>query len=85
MKIARGLKAAAKSLLSGPKAESYRVAGKQVECPHCENILFHKHKASMNTSLSSLAKMEWADREVCALECANCSRIEWFYDDVQAE
>jgi len=34
MKIVAGLKAAAKSLVSGPKAESFRVAGKQVVCPH---------------------------------------------------
>jgi hypothetical protein len=28
--------------------------------------------------------LEWADREASVLVCANCSRIEWFYDDLAA-
>ena len=85
MKIGRGLKAAAKVLLSGPKAESFRAAGKLVECRHCENILFHKRKGSLNTAFSSLTSTEWSDREACILVCANCSRLEWFYDDLEPE
>lgn len=85
MRIAAGLKAAAKALVAGPKAQSFRAGGKVVECRHCENILFHKRKASLNTALSSLTSTEWADREACALVCANCSRIELFYDDLKPE
>jgi len=85
MKIIAGLKAAAKSLSTGPKAESFRAAGKQCECPHCENVLFHKKKASLNTALSSLSGTEWYDHEACILVCANCSRIGWFYDDLVAD
>ena len=84
MKIVAGLKAAAKAF-AGSKAESFRAGGKQVECPHCENILFHKRKASLNTAFSSLTNTEWADRQACVLVCANCSRIEWFYDDLEEE
>ncbi len=79
------MKAAAKAFVSDPKAESFRAAGKLVECRHCENTLFHKKKASLNTAFSSLAGTEWADKEVCVLVCANCSRMEWFYDDLKAE
>ena len=85
MKIVAGLKAAAKALVSGPPAESFRVAGKPVTCPHCGNTLFRRRKASLNTAASSATSTEWADREACALVCANCSRIEWFYDDVKPE
>jgi len=85
MKISRGLKAAAKALVSGPKAESFRAGGKVVECARCENILFHKKKISLNTAFSALSNTEWADRQACVLVCANCSRIEWFYDDLDAE
>lgn len=85
MKIVQGLKAAAKSLVSGPKAESFHAAGKQVECPHCENILFHKRKASLNTALSSLTNTEWTDRQACVLVCANCAHMVWFYDDLQSD
>lgn len=84
MKIAAGLKAAAKALVS-PRAESFRAGGKLVECAHCENVLFHKKKISLNTALSSLMSLEWADRQACVLVCANCSRIEWFYDDLKPE
>jgi predicted nucleic-acid-binding Zn-ribbon protein len=85
MNIVAGLKAAGKTLASGPKAESFRAAGKQIECPHCENILFHKKKVSLNTALSSLVNLEWTDREASVLVCANCSRIDWFYDDLTAD
>jgi hypothetical protein len=85
MKIGRGLKAAAKALFSGGSAESFRAGGKLVECRHCENILFHKRKASLNTALSSLTHTDWSDREACVLVCANCSRLEWFIDDLEAE
>ncbi len=85
MNIVAGLKAAAKSIATKPKAESFRAAGKLVECPHCENILFHKKKFSLNTAMSSLTGTEWTDREACVLVCANCSRIEWFYDDLAAD
>ena len=85
MKIAAGLKAAAKGFVAPPKAESFRVGGKLVECAHCENVLFHKRKASLNTALSSLTSSEWLDRQASVLVCANCSRIEWFYDDLKPE
>lgn len=85
MKIARGLKAAAKALVSPPKAESFRADGKLVECRHCENVLFRKRKASLNTALSSITGAEWTDAEACVLICANCSRMEWFYDDLAPE
>ena len=73
------------NILPRPKAESFRAAGKLVECRHCENILFHKRKASLSTALTALVNLEWTDREACVLVCANCSRIEWFYDDLEAE
>jgi hypothetical protein len=84
MKIVAGLKAAAKAFVV-PKAQSFRAGGELVECAHCENVLFHKKKASLNTAFSSLTNTEWSDREACILVCANCSRIEWFYDDIEEE
>lgn len=85
MKIIAGLKAAVKSLSAEPKAESFRVSGKQIKCLHCENILFHKKKASLNSARSSLSNTEWFDHEACILVCANCSHIEWFFDDIVSE
>jgi uncharacterized protein len=85
MKITRGLKAAAKALVAPAKADSFRAGGKLVECPHCENTLFRKRKASLNTALTSLTSMEWTDAEACVLVCANCSRMEWFYENLTAE
>lgn len=85
MNIVKGLKAAAKAFVSTPRGQSFHAAGKQVVCMHCENILFHKQKASLNRALSSLAGTEWLDKEACILTCANCSRLEWFYDDLKAD
>jgi RNase P subunit RPR2 len=68
------------ALLSGPKARSFRVVGKQVVCRHCENILFHDRKASLNTSASELFNVAWLDRQARVLICAHCTRLEWFHD-----
>ncbi len=85
MNITKGLKAAAKAFVSGPKPESFRAGGKLVACSHCENILFHSKKASLNRAFSSLAGTEWLDKEACVLVCANCSKMEWFFEDLNAE
>ena len=85
MNIIAGLKAAAKSLTDGPRAESFQAGGKQVACSHCENILFHKQRIILSTTGSALTNTEWLDRSVSVLVCANCSQIEWFYDDLKAD
>jgi len=46
---------------------------------------FHKKKASLNNALSSLSGTEYLNQEASVLICANCSRIEWFFDDLQPE
>jgi RNase P subunit RPR2 len=71
------------ALFSGPGARSFRVANQQVVCRHCQNILFHDRKASLNTSASELFNVAWLDRQARILICANCSRLEWFHDDAQ--
>ncbi len=85
MKLTAGLKAAAKALVSGPPAQSFHAAGKQVTCPHCGGTLFRRRKASLSTAASAATNTEWLDREACALVCANCSRIEWFNDDLKPD
>lgn len=69
------------ALFSGPAARSFHVEGKQVVCPHCENILFHDRRGSVNTAATELFNLAWSDRQARVLICANCSRMEWFYDD----
>lgn len=81
MNITSGIKAAVKALVSGAKPESFRIAGKQLVCPHCQEAQFLKRKISMNTALSALTDTQWASKEACALVCAKCAHIEWFEDD----
>jgi predicted nucleic-acid-binding Zn-ribbon protein len=68
------------ALFSSAPAKSFRVEGKQIVCPHCDNVLFHDRKASLNTAASELFNVAWADRQARVLICANCSRMEWFHD-----
>ena len=74
-------------LFSQPAARSFRVEGKQVVCPQCDNVLFHNRKASLNTSFTEMFNLAWSDREARVLICANCSRMEWFLhaDQLQVE
>jgi uncharacterized protein with PIN domain len=68
-------------VFSKPAARSFRVEGKQVVCPQCDNVLFHDRKASLNTAVTEMFNLAWSDREARVLICANCSRLEWFLND----
>jgi hypothetical protein len=81
-RIIAGVKAAAKGLTT-IEPLIYRSANKVITCAHCGGLRFFKKKTSLNTSGSSLAGVEWLDKEACALVCGQCTRIEWFYDDLR--
>jgi hypothetical protein len=80
-RIIAGMKAAAKALVT-PEPLVFRSANKVISCPHCGGLRFLKRRASLNTAGSSLMNAEWLDQEACALICARCTRIEWFYEDL---
>ncbi len=80
-RIIAGVKAATKSLVT-PEPLVFRSADKVITCAHCRGLRFLKRKTSLNTAASSLFSAEWLDKEACALICARCTRIEWFYDDL---
>lgn len=78
-------KAAGRGFTKGYKqqtsAEVFRVAGRQVACPHCENTLFLKYTLGVHEYFPLLPETS-RGRPVTCLVCANCSRIQWFADDI---
>ncbi len=85
MKLIKGLKAAARALVSGAPAGAFTVGGRKVTCPHCGGTLFSKRRASLNTAASAATNTEWLDSEATVLVCASCSRLEWFLSPVEPE
>ncbi len=80
-RVVAGMKAAAKALVT-PEPLVFRSDNKIVTCAHCNGLRFLKRRVSLNTAGSSLISAEWLDKEACALICARCTRIQWFYEDL---
>ncbi|MFT3694074.1 MAG: hypothetical protein QM831_13100 [Kofleriaceae bacterium] len=60
------------------------MSGKLVRCPHCEGELFFATKSSFHTAGQSLLNVEWLAKEVHVLVCADCTRLESFYDEPES-
>jgi len=58
----------------------YRIADKQVVCPHCGGKDFDHGTAQLNTVGLTLLNLDWANRSAHTLICVGCSRIEWFLE-----
>ena len=56
----------------------YTLAGMRVECPHCGGSEFMAGEAQLNTALSTLIELDWADKTASILTCTSCGRIQWF-------
>jgi len=63
-----GIKRAAKAAI-GSVPGKYAVVNRPVICPHCQSREFLEDSATLIGGMA-----------VCALTCAECSRIEWFAD-----
>ena len=62
----------------GDETQHYRLADKQVTCPHCGGRDFDLGSAQLNTAGLTLLNLDWANRSAHTLICVGCSRIEWF-------
>ena len=74
------LKRAASAATSEWQPAKFKIEGKNVVCPHCENDMFAEGSALLNTSGMSLIGLDWAISSATILSCTSCSRIEWFHD-----
>jgi hypothetical protein len=83
MNFLKGLKAGTKSLFSKEQPSCYAVAGRRVACPHCGNEEFYPRRASVHGAASSFFSTEWASPRAHLLVCAQCTRIEWFFEQPQ--
>jgi hypothetical protein len=76
--IARGLKAAAVSLISAAEASEFVIAGRKVVCAHCTETKFHKKEYNLTTDM----RQGFGADGATILVCAKCQRIEWFYGEI---
>lgn len=60
-----------------PKGE-FLAGGKQVVCPHCNNVLFERGEAQLNTRTATLLGLDWMNQSASLLVCTNCGLIQWF-------
>ena len=74
-----GLKRGAKAFKeSFDKKGEYNAGGKRVVCPHCNNVIFDKGEAQLNTQSATLVGLDWLNKSAVVLVCANCGLIQWF-------
>lgn len=73
--LKRGTKAFKQSL---DKKGEFVAGGKRVVCPHCNNVLFEKGEAQLNTQSATLFGLDWLNKSASILACTNCGLIQWF-------
>ena len=75
------LKAGIRGFKEGFEPVEYEIAGRRITCPHCSGTKFSVRRAMLNSRGATLVNLDWADSGATVLECAECSRIEWFARD----
>lgn len=73
--LKRGTKAFKQAL---DKKGEFLAGGKQVVCPHCNNVLFEKGEAQLNTQSATFLGLDWLNKSASILACTNCGLIQWF-------
>lgn len=59
-------------------SSQFKIAGKQVHCPHCDGVEFEAKDVLMNTRGASFMNLDWLNQSAVALTCAHCGHIAWF-------
>lgn len=73
-----GLWSNLKAAFSPQNGQAYRVAGRQVVCPHCTGTTFQESEAQLNTAFMTLLNLDAFNKSATTLVCDHCGRIEWF-------
>lgn len=58
--------------------QSYDIAGKAVQCPHCANTTFVQRRILLNTRGATFFNFDWLNKDANVLTCTKCGRLEWF-------
>lgn len=61
-----------------PPGTRYAAAGRGVACTHCGGARFVAREALLNSTVLTLASLDWLDRSATALTCVRCGAIRWF-------
>ena len=56
----------------------YSLAGKPVNCPHCQGTQFNAGEAQLNTAIATLIELDWLNKTATILSCTACGQIQWF-------
>lgn len=73
-RVGKGVKAAMGSFGPG----QYRVGGRRVMCPHCNQDIFEEGSAQLNTAGLTFLGLDWLNKSAVILACTNCGYIQWF-------
>jgi predicted nucleic-acid-binding Zn-ribbon protein len=56
----------------------FSLAGRAVQCPHCQGGEFISGEAQLNTAMATLIELDWLNRTASILTCTACGQIQWF-------
>jgi len=54
------------------------VRGEKLRCCVCQNDTFYKKRIQLNTSLMTLFKLDWLNKDATCFVCSECTHIIWF-------
>jgi len=68
-------------LFKKAEPQTVEVLGEPLNCPVCKNDLFWTRRAQLNTSLTTLFNLDWANKSASCFICSKGTHIMWFLGD----
>jgi uncharacterized protein with PIN domain len=67
-------------LFKTKEPQTVQIAGNELKCPICNNNLFRRRRAQMNSAIATFFKLDWTNRSATCYVCSKCTHISWFLE-----
>lgn len=67
-------------LFKKSEPQTVQIAGNELKCPICNNNLFWRRRAQLNSSVATFFKLDWTNRSATCHVCSKCTHISWFLE-----
>ncbi len=61
------------------------IKDKKLECHHCNNSIFFKKKAQLNTAVMTFFDLDFMNPSAEVFVCSNCKYLFWFLEPEMKE
>ncbi len=67
-------------LFKTKEPQTVQIAGNELKCPICNNNLFRRRRAQMNSAIATFFNLDWTNRSATCYVCSKCTHISWFLE-----